>query len=72
MKGLSFDGACIALIVDGEMSHCLHFFIPTMVDNLFGNPVLFKDIEKNFLIANMTYIRTDIIKIKERCKIRCY
>ena len=39
-----------------------------MVDNLFGNPVLFKDIDKNFLIANMTYIRTDIIKSKKGVK----
>ena len=39
------------------MGLCLRFFAATIVNNLFDNPVLFKNVENVFLIDIMTHNR---------------
>lgn len=54
-----FDGVCMVMMVrmKNEQAFAYKFFAATIVHNVFDSPVLFKNIEKNFLIDIMTHNR---------------
>ena len=46
---------------ENKLAFVHNFFVATIVDNLFDNPVLFKNFEKAFLLISGRIIGTDVV-----------